>query len=80
MLETTEKDREALSEVLSRNGYEMPDVKMSIYKNRRTKYKSILVWCRKRLGVCRLEPLFVTNYNYEIIDMPNLKIEVNPND
>ncbi len=56
----------------------MPDIKMSVYKNRRARYKDILLWCKSERGTCRINPLFVTNYNYELIDIEDLKITVTP--
>jgi hypothetical protein len=51
---------------------------MSVYKNRRARYKDILLWCKSERGTCRINPLFVTNYNYELIDIEDLKITVTP--
>lgn len=76
LLETFQKDKDALAPVIEKFGGEVPEVKMSVYKNRRTKYKNILIWCRKRLGVCRLEPMFITDYNYNLIELEDLLIEV----
>ena len=78
MLEVTDKDREALQEVCRKGGFEMPDIKMSIYKNRAGRWKGILVWCKANRGTCRIEPMFATNYQYEIIPIENLKITIKP--
>lgn len=51
----------------------MPTVKIAIYKNRRGQYKDILLWCNANRGICRIDPVFVTNYNYEIINIEDLK-------
>ena len=51
---------------------------MSIYKNRRGRYKSILLWCKADRGTCRVEPMFATNYQYELISMEDTKINVKP--
>jgi len=59
-------------------GIEMPDIKISVYKNRRGRYKDILLWCKSNRGICRIDPVFVTNYNYELIDIEDLKIHVTP--
>ena len=76
MLEITDKDREALQDVCKRGGFEMPDVKMSIYKNRAGRWKGILVWCKANRGICRIDPLFVTKYDYELVPMDDFKINV----
>ena len=77
MLDVTQDDREALAEVVSK-GFEMPVIKISIYKNRRGRYKDILLWCKCNRGVCKIEPMFATNYSYELIEIEDLKIKVKP--
>lgn len=76
MLEVTQKDREALAEVCKKGGFEMPTIKISVYKNRRGRWKSILMWCKANRGICRIEPVFITKYNYELIEMEDIKIKV----
>ena len=56
----------------------MPNIKMSVYKNRRGQYKDILLWCNGKRGTCRIEPMFVTDYNYQIQEIPDLKIRIDP--
>ena len=75
-LTPTERDKEALSEIVSKLGMEMPNVKISVYKNRRGRWKDIILWCNADKGTCRYNPMFITNYNYELIEMKNLKINV----
>lgn len=76
MLQVSEDDRESLKPVISTMGIEMPEIKISIYKNRRGRYKDILLWCKADRGMCRINPVFVTNYNYELIHIDDLKITV----
>ena len=76
MLEVSSDDRDALSDVINRNGLPMPDIKISVYKNRRGEYKDILLWCTSNRGCCKIDPVFVTNYQYELINIPDLKIKV----
>ena len=78
MLQTSQDDREALKEIVNSMGLEMPDIKVSVYKNRRGRYKDILLWCKSNRGICRIDPIFATNYNYELIDIEDLKIKVTP--
>jgi hypothetical protein len=47
---------------------------MSVYKNRRGRYKGIYLWCDADLGTCRVKPMFATTYDYEIIAINDLKI------
>ena len=76
MLEITDKDREALAEVCKRGGFDMPDIKMSVYKNRAGRWKGILVWCKANRGICRIDPLFITKYDYSVVEMDDFKINV----
>jgi len=76
MLETTKKDREALEPMVKKLGIEMPDIKISIYKNRRGRWKGIYLWCKADRGICRINPQFVTKWTYELVDMEDLKIRV----
>ena len=76
MLEITDKDREALQPLIKKLGCAMPNVKMSIYKNRRGRYKGVLVWIDAQRGICRFDPLFVTKYDYELIEMTDFKISI----
>ena len=76
LLEINQKDEEALRELCQRGGFEMPNVKMAVYKNRATKWKNILVWINANKGICRFEPMFITDYNYELIDMEDFKINI----
>ena len=76
MLEASPDDKEALSDVINRNGLPMPDIKSSIYKNRRGEYKDILLWCVSNRGCCKIDPVFVTNYQYELINIPDIRIKV----
>lgn len=78
MLEVNQKDRDALADVCRKNGFEMPDIKISVYKNRRGRWKGILLWCKANRGICRIDPIFVTKYDYELIDMEDFKIFVKP--
>ena len=78
LLQVSDDDREALKNIVNSMGIEMPDIKKSVYKNRRGRYKDILLWCKSDRGICRIDPIFVTNYNYELMDIEDLKIHVTP--
>lgn len=80
MIRTTPQDLEMLKPLLDKGGFEVPAIKMSIYKNRRGRYKDILLWCRADTATCRIEPLFATNYQFEWIEIPDLVITVQPNE
>lgn len=76
MLQASQEDKEALKSVLLRNGWPEPDTKISIYKNRRGPYKDILLWCKSDKGTCRIEPIFATDYQYQIQEIEDFKIKV----
>ena len=76
LLPVTQEDIDSLSTVLSNSNFDTPNLKLSIYKNRRGRYKSIYLWCKADLGTCRVNPMFCTGYNYDFIEMEDLKIEV----
>ena len=78
MLQTSQEDKEALREVIARGGFEEPIIKISIYKNRRGQYKDILLWCKANRATCRFTPMFATDYQYKLVDIPELKIKINP--
>ena len=68
------EDIEALGKILTSNTFDKPNLKISIYKNRRGRYKGIYLWCAADLGVCRVKPMFATTYDYEIVKIDDLKI------
>ena len=78
MLEVTQKDKDALGELCKKNGFDMPDIKISIYKNRRGRWKGILLWCKANRGICRIDPMFVTKYDYKLVEMEDFKIWTKP--
>ena len=78
MLQVSNDDKEMLNPIITSLGLEMPDIKISIYKNRRGRYKDILLWCKSNKGICRIDPIFITDYNYELIEIKDLKIKVTP--
>lgn len=76
ILPVTAEDIEKLQTILGSNLFDKPVLKRSIYKNRRGRYKGVYLWCKSDLGTCRVEPMFATTWQYEYIDMNDLKIEM----
>lgn len=76
MLEVTQKDREALEPIVKKLGIEMPNVKISVYKNRRGRWKGIYLWCHANRSICRFDPAFVTKWTYELVEMEDLRIKI----
>ena len=58
ILPVNDKDLESLETILSSNAFEKPNLKISVYKNRRGRYKGVYLWCKAELGVCRVKPMF----------------------
>jgi replicative DNA helicase len=77
ILQVDSKDLEALEPILSSNIFEPPTLKISFYKNRRGQYKGVYLWCKANLGCCRIQPMFCTTFDYEIINLDSTRIIVN---
>lgn len=76
LLPVTDDDLVKLEPVLATNVFERPSLKLSIYKNRRGRYKSVYLWCSADLGTCRINPQFCTTYGYELVSIDNTSIQV----
>jgi hypothetical protein len=78
LLPVSQKDLDSLENLLKQNIFERPNLKLSIYKNRRGQYKGIYLWCKSNLGTCRVEPMFATDWRYQLIEMDDFEIKVEP--
>lgn len=76
ILPVNDEDLAALDPILKTQVYEVPNAKISIYKNRRGRYKSVYMWCKSDLGTCRIRPMFVTDWEYKFIDTENIQVIV----
>ena len=76
LLPVKQKDIDSLETVLTNNAFEIPQIKISVYKNRKGRYKGIYLWCKADLSTCRIKPMFATGWDYGIIQMDDLKIKV----
>ena len=74
LLAVKDEDLVALEPILSSNVFDMPTIKMSIYKNRRGRYKGVILWCKADLGCCRIKPMFCTTYSYEMVSIDDIRI------
>ena len=54
----------------------IPTVGLHFYKNRRSKYKDIVVWCENCLGTCKFKPIFATDKDFNIINLTDTQIVV----
>ena len=76
LLGVKDEDIIALDKILSTNLFERPNLKLSIYKNRRGRYKGVILWCKANLGTCRVKPMFCTTYDYEMVSIDDVRINV----
>ena len=77
LLPVKENDLASLESILTKNpNFETPTIKLSIYKNRRGRYKSVILWCKANLGTCRIQPMFLTDFVYELQSIENIKVTV----
>ena len=76
LLNTTDEDLVALEQIMASNMFDKPTIKMSIYKNRRGRYKGVILWCKADLGCCRIKPMFCTTYDYEMVSIDDVRIRI----
>lgn len=76
ILGVSNEDLTKLEPILGTNNFAFPNMKISIYKNRRGRYKGIYLWSVANLGTCRIDPVFATDYNFNYIPMDNTIIKV----
>ena len=74
LLSVKDEDLVKLDKILATNVFERPTIKISVYKNRRGRYKGIYLWCKADLGCCRIQPMFATTYDYELVSIDDIKI------
>ena len=74
ILPTKDEDLASLEKILATGIFNKPTHKISIYKNRRGKFKSVILWCQGDLGTCRLKPMFMTDNSYEMLPIEDINI------
>ena len=76
LLLVKDKDIKGLEKVLANSSFDTPTIKLSVYKNRRGRYKGIYLWCKSDLGTCRIKPMFATGWDYELIPIDDTRIYI----
>lgn len=76
LLDITEDDKEALGPLCEQKGYSMPNVKLSVYKNRRGSYNKGYLWMAADKSTCRFNGLFYTDYAYNEYPIGETKVIV----
>lgn len=75
LLPVTDEDLTSLSGVLS-SFPSYPNLKISVYKNRRGRYTSMYLWCQADLGTCRIKPMFATTWSYDLISIDDVRVQI----
>ena len=77
LLGVTDEDLVKLDPILDSNKNLLrPNLKLSIYKNRRGSYKGVYLWCSANLGTCRILPQFCTHWRHEMISIEDIRVIV----
>ena len=76
ILPVKDNDLLKLQSILDSGVFEQPNLKLSIYKNRRGRFKGVYLWCKADLGTCRVKPIFCTGWDYTLIDIQDYRIKV----
>lgn len=76
MLEVRKEDREKIETFCNAHNLPIPNVKMSVYKTRGNRWKGIYLWISANTGTCRFDTLFVTDWAFNVIEMPLLNVKV----
>ena len=77
LLNVTDDDLIKIEPILASNSnFKTPNLKLSVYKNRRGAYKGVYLWCDADLSTCRIQPQFCTNWRHELVGIENIKVVV----
>lgn len=71
----TSKDLENLKHILMRGFTQVPNYSHWIYKNRGGKHPKAIIWSYMNLGTMRETPLFVTDRDYNLINISEIHID-----
>lgn len=71
----TRAELEAIKPIIAQGIYPQPNMIYHLYKCRRGKITRVKVWMHANLGNCRVQDLFVTNFENELIPVNKLTIE-----
>ena len=81
LLSVTDKDLQKIEPIMQLHPeFSPPNIKISIYKNRRGAYRGCYLFCKSNLGTCRIEPIFMTNWRHEIMSIEDIKVIVDDED
>ncbi len=72
LMNSTADDKQALEDFCNKNGIAVPDMKLSVYKNRRGAFTNAYLWINSNKGCCRFDPIFATTWDYEPIPLDDI--------
>lgn len=72
----THEDFKELDHILSTGKYERPNYSHWVYKNRSEPYDRHIIWTKIEMGSMEERELFVTDYDYQLIDVPLTTIDL----
>lgn len=76
-LPPTKADLKAVKGIVDASRYKLlPNLVRHVYKLRRGKLSKVRIWQRVDLGTGRTEDLFVTDYDYNLVSVTALEVEV----
>ena len=77
LLSVTDDDLKKIEPIMQLHPeFPSPTIKLSIYKNRRGRYRGVYLWCKANLGTCRVEPMFMTDWRCQLVSIEDIKILV----
>lgn len=77
LLSVTDDDLKKIEPIMQLHPeFEPPNMKISIYKNRRGRYRGVYLFCKANLGTCRIRPMFMTDWRHQLQSIEDIKIMV----
>lgn len=74
LLNVTDEDIENVQAISKQLNCKVPNMKLSIYKNRGGKYTNLYLWIYADKSTCRYNSIFATDYRYNWIPMKETEI------
>jgi replicative DNA helicase len=72
------KEHEQLKHILERGFHKRPNYSHWVYKNRGGSHSNVIIWTFMNLGTMREEPLFVTDYDFNLMEVKITDIGLKP--
>ena len=77
ILPVSDEDLKKIDPILASNGnLQVPNMKISIYKNRGGAYKGVYLWAAADLGTCRIHPQFCTDWYHSLVSIEDIRVVV----